>query len=127
MVHHRLIHCLRWKVAFLTMWISIWGPWQDFVTEWWSCNAKRSSPRILSLLGIVVAQRTARVRRGLVQMHSMALGACQRQRQLTMPSRELHTSTHQSTSVPAWYTKHPLRSQWLFWPSSFDFMIYIVI
>ena len=35
-VHKRLIHCMRWKVAFRNMWLSTRGPWQDMVTEWWN-------------------------------------------------------------------------------------------
>ena len=35
-VHHHLIHCLLWKVAFCDMWFSTWGPWQEYVTKWWS-------------------------------------------------------------------------------------------
>ena len=42
-VHHHLPHRLRWKVAFCTMWISTWGPWKDYVTEWWS----RATPKDL--------------------------------------------------------------------------------
>ena len=35
-VHKRLIHIMRWKVAFRNMWLSTCGPWQDTVTEWWN-------------------------------------------------------------------------------------------
>ena len=40
-VHKRLIHYMRWKVAFRNMWLSTWGPWQDTVTAWWN---KESAP-----------------------------------------------------------------------------------
>ena len=33
-IHKRLIHCMRWKVAFRNMWLSMWGLWQDTVSEW---------------------------------------------------------------------------------------------
>ena len=35
-VHKRLIHCMRWKIAFRNIWLSTWGPWQDTVNEWWN-------------------------------------------------------------------------------------------
>ena len=35
-VHKRLIHCMRWKVAFRNMYLSTWGAWQDTVSEWWN-------------------------------------------------------------------------------------------
>ena len=34
-IHKRLIHDMRWKVAFRDMWLSTWGLWRDTVTEWW--------------------------------------------------------------------------------------------
>ena len=34
-VHPRLIHCMRWTVAFRTMCLATWGPWHGMVTKWW--------------------------------------------------------------------------------------------
>ena len=94
------------------MWISTWGPWQDYVTEWWS----RAMPKDLYHASCLCIPDTLwrnlppgygtefRERVAWHQCHGLHV-VCQLQRKLTMPPRELHSPAHQSTSVPAWNTK----------------------
>ena len=115
-VHKRLIHCMRWKVAFRNMWLSTWGPWQDTVTEWWN-RASAADLHHVSCLRIPQSPwehipRTMRVdlRECVAWHHYHALhGVCQLRGQLTMPPRDPQVPPTPSTAVPAWYTK--LRSR----------------
>ena len=115
-VHKRLIHCMRWKVAFRNMWLSTWGPWQDTVTEWWN-RASTADLHHVSCLRIPQSlwdriPRTMRVdlreRVAWHQYHALH-GVCQLRGQLTMPPRDPQVPPTPSTAVPAWYTK--LRSR----------------
>ena len=111
-VHKRLIHCMRWKVAFRNVWLSTWGPWQDTVTEWWN-RASAADLHHVSCLRIPQSlwdhiPRTMRVdlREHVAchQYHALH-GVCQLRGQLTMPPRDPQVSPTLSTTVPAWYTK----------------------
>ena len=91
-VHKRLIHCMRWKVAFRNMWLSTWGLWQDMVTEWRN-RASVADLHHVSCLRIPRSlwdhiPRALRVdlreRVAWHQYHALH-GVCQLRGQLTMP------------------------------------------
>ena len=91
-VHKRLIHCMRWKVPFRSMWLSTWGPWQDTVTERWN-RVSAEDLHHVSCLGIPhslwdhiprTLRRDLRERVAWHQYHALH-GVCQLRDQLTIP------------------------------------------